>query len=162
MSKAKLKEGVVLRPYGPSSEITNESLTDEVAVYLLESGKAQESDFEVAPKYTKPEPPAALPAAARNAGAPADKTAELAAANKAIEKLKGQIEKLKTPAPKKLTVPQAKGALTVAKNALIKAEKALQDETDEEKKAPLREAQEAAQNKVHEAEKTLADLENQK
>lgn len=51
MAKYKLKEGVVLRPYGESSLIDNDNLTDELAVYFLETGKAQKEDFE-----TKNEP----------------------------------------------------------------------------------------------------------
>lgn len=46
MAKYKLKEGVVLRPYGESSLIDNDNLTDELAVYFLETGKAQKEDFE--------------------------------------------------------------------------------------------------------------------
>lgn len=42
----RLKDGVEIRPFGPSSLITNENLTDAMAEYLIESGKASEEDFE--------------------------------------------------------------------------------------------------------------------
>jgi hypothetical protein len=45
--KYKLKEGVVLRPFGPDSSITNENLTDAIAEHLLESERASVEDFEV-------------------------------------------------------------------------------------------------------------------
>lgn len=47
---AKLKEGVEIRPFGASSLINNENLTDNIALYLLESGKADKEDFEELPK----------------------------------------------------------------------------------------------------------------
>ena len=49
----RLKEGVELRPYGPTSLVNNDNLTDEIAVYLLETGKAQPSDFENEPTAKK-------------------------------------------------------------------------------------------------------------
>lgn len=54
MEKAKLKEGVVLRPYGPQSSITNENLTDALASFFLTSGKARKEDFEVLPETLEP------------------------------------------------------------------------------------------------------------
>lgn len=50
MSKPKFKEGFVARPHGPSSCITNKELTQELAVYCLESGAAKAEDFEVLPE----------------------------------------------------------------------------------------------------------------
>lgn len=47
---AKLKEGVEIRPFGASSLINNENITDNIALYLLESGKATKEDFEELPK----------------------------------------------------------------------------------------------------------------
>lgn len=41
----RIKEGTVLRPFGPSSSLQGE-ISDEMAKYLIESGKAKESDFE--------------------------------------------------------------------------------------------------------------------
>jgi hypothetical protein len=52
MAKFKLKEGVVLRPFGPSSQIDNSNLTDEIAEFLLASGRAKKEDFETV-KNTK-------------------------------------------------------------------------------------------------------------
>ena len=46
MAKYKLKEGVVLEPYGERSSITNENLTDVIAAHLLEHGRASIEDFE--------------------------------------------------------------------------------------------------------------------
>lgn len=48
MAKYKLKEGVELRPNGPGTLITNENLTDAIAEYLLEQGRAKLEDFETA------------------------------------------------------------------------------------------------------------------
>jgi hypothetical protein len=45
MSKYKLKEGVILKPFGKDSLISNENLTDAIAEHLIESGKAKEEDF---------------------------------------------------------------------------------------------------------------------
>lgn len=47
--EAKLKEGVVLQPYGANSLIDNSNLTDEIALFLLETGRAIEEDFEALP-----------------------------------------------------------------------------------------------------------------
>lgn len=45
MAKYKLKEGVVLRPYGVNSYLDNTNLTDSVAEMLLKKGRAKDSDF---------------------------------------------------------------------------------------------------------------------
>lgn len=50
MAKYKLKEGVVINPFGLSSVIDNDNLTDEIAEYLIESGKASKEDFETIKK----------------------------------------------------------------------------------------------------------------
>lgn len=50
---AKLKEGVILRPYGPASLIDNDNITDEIAQLLLDSGRAEESDFAELPGKEK-------------------------------------------------------------------------------------------------------------
>lgn len=47
MAKYKLKKGVILRPAGADSLIDNENLTDAIAEYLIESGKANKEDFEI-------------------------------------------------------------------------------------------------------------------
>lgn len=39
--KYELKDGVTLQPYGVNSLINNENLTDEIAEFLLETGKAE-------------------------------------------------------------------------------------------------------------------------
>ncbi len=59
MAKYKLKEGVVLEPYGERSSITNENLTDVIAAHLLEHGRAKLEDFETVDEeaYTKVIPP---------------------------------------------------------------------------------------------------------
>lgn len=51
--KYTLKEGVVLKPFGANTTITNENLTDEIAEYLLESGKATKEQFELIKTKTK-------------------------------------------------------------------------------------------------------------
>lgn len=57
MAKYKLKEGVELRPNGPGTLITNENLTDAIAEYLLEQGRAKPEDFEdVVEKEIKEKP----------------------------------------------------------------------------------------------------------
>jgi hypothetical protein len=45
MAKYKLKEGVVLRPYGVNSLIDNNNLTDSIAELLIEKGRAKKEDF---------------------------------------------------------------------------------------------------------------------
>lgn len=46
MAKYKLKEGVVLNPFGGNSQIDNENITDEIAEYLLSVERATKEDFE--------------------------------------------------------------------------------------------------------------------
>lgn len=43
--KYELKDGITLQPYGVNSLINNENLTDEIAEFLLETGKAELKDF---------------------------------------------------------------------------------------------------------------------
>ena len=45
MAKYKLKEGIVLRPYGVNSLIDNSNLTDAMAELFLKNGKAKKTDF---------------------------------------------------------------------------------------------------------------------
>ena len=45
MAKYKLKEGLILRPYGVNSALTNDNLTDEIAEFLIETNKANKEDF---------------------------------------------------------------------------------------------------------------------
>tara|TARA_R110000796_G_scaffold97429_1_gene204403 strand:+ start:3189 stop:3395 length:207 start_codon:yes stop_codon:yes gene_type:complete len=45
MTKYTLKEGVVLRPYGVNSLLTNEYLTDDVVEMLINKGRAELTDF---------------------------------------------------------------------------------------------------------------------
>jgi len=45
MAKYKLKEGVILQPYGVNSKITNDNLTDEIAELFIKKGKASKNDF---------------------------------------------------------------------------------------------------------------------
>lgn len=49
----KLKEGVELHPFGASTTINNSNLTDDIAQWLLENGKASPEDFETLPKEKK-------------------------------------------------------------------------------------------------------------
>ncbi len=56
MAKYKLKEGVVLEPYGERSSITNENLTDVIAAHLLEHGRAKLEDFETVDEEAFPTP----------------------------------------------------------------------------------------------------------
>lgn len=51
MAKYTLKKGVVLRPYGVNSELTNDNLTDVIAELLIRKGKADRKDFII--KQTK-------------------------------------------------------------------------------------------------------------
>jgi hypothetical protein len=44
MAKYELKEGVVLRPFGTGT-ITNDNLTDDIAEWLLESGKLKKEQL---------------------------------------------------------------------------------------------------------------------
>lgn len=53
MGKYKLKEGVVLKPNGVNSNVTNENLTDEMAVLYIKNGKAKKEDFIINTKTNK-------------------------------------------------------------------------------------------------------------
>lgn len=46
---AKLKDNIELRPYGINSTPFKGEVADDVAAFLIESGKAQPEDFEVLP-----------------------------------------------------------------------------------------------------------------
>ena len=46
MAKYILKEGVVLNPFGAGSVIDEKNITDEIAEYLIEAGRATKEDFE--------------------------------------------------------------------------------------------------------------------
>jgi len=46
MAKYKLKEGLFISPFGGNTRIDETNLTDEIAEYLIESGKASKEDFE--------------------------------------------------------------------------------------------------------------------
>jgi len=50
---AKLKDGIELKSYGETSTPFKGEVADDVAAYLIESGKAKESDFEVLEKNKK-------------------------------------------------------------------------------------------------------------
>jgi len=45
MAKYTLKEGIELQPFGETSKIDNSNLTDAIAEYLIEAGRANEEDF---------------------------------------------------------------------------------------------------------------------
>ena len=45
MAKYKLKEGIILNPYGVNSKIDNTNLTDGIAELLIKNGKAKKTDF---------------------------------------------------------------------------------------------------------------------
>ena len=51
MGKYTLKEGVILRPYGVNSLLTNEYLNDEIVEMLINKGRAKKEDFII--KQTK-------------------------------------------------------------------------------------------------------------
>ena len=53
MGKYKLKDGVVLRPYGVNSFIDNSNLTDTIAELLIKKGRAKDSDFIIKNKLNK-------------------------------------------------------------------------------------------------------------
>jgi len=53
MAKYKLKEGIVLRPYGVNSLIDNSNLTDAMAELFLKNGKAKDTDFVEEKKIVK-------------------------------------------------------------------------------------------------------------
>lgn len=52
MPQYKLKDGIELHPYGETSLINNDNLTDAMAEFLIDTGKADLNDFELmeAPK----------------------------------------------------------------------------------------------------------------
>jgi hypothetical protein len=52
MAKYELKEGVVLRPFGTGT-ITNENLTDDIAEWLLETGKLKKEQLKQTTTKTK-------------------------------------------------------------------------------------------------------------
>ena len=43
MAKYTLKEGVILKPYGINSKVTNDNLTDEMAELFIKNGKAKKT-----------------------------------------------------------------------------------------------------------------------
>lgn len=45
MGKYTLKEGVILRPYGVNSLLTNEYLNDGIVEMLIKKGRANKEDF---------------------------------------------------------------------------------------------------------------------
>ena len=45
MGKYTLKNGVILKPYGVNSKVTNDNLTDSMAELFLKNGKAKKTDF---------------------------------------------------------------------------------------------------------------------
>lgn len=54
MARYKLKEGVILRPFGVNSKLDNSNLTDNIAELLIKKGRANKEDFIIAtPKRTK-------------------------------------------------------------------------------------------------------------
>jgi len=53
MPKYRLKDGVVLRPYGVKSLIDNSNLTDSIAELLLAKSKAKVSDFMIQKQIKK-------------------------------------------------------------------------------------------------------------
>lgn len=52
---AKLKDNVVLRPFGLNSCIDNSNITNDIAKWLLDNGKAKKEDFEILPKQEEKE-----------------------------------------------------------------------------------------------------------
>jgi len=50
---AKLNKGVIINAFGPTNTITEKSLTDEIAVFLLDSGRATKEQFATLPKGWK-------------------------------------------------------------------------------------------------------------
>ena len=52
----KLKEGITLRPFGETSLINNDNLTDTLAAWLLETGRASAEDFADTPEPVVAEP----------------------------------------------------------------------------------------------------------
>lgn len=47
MGKYTLKEGVILRPYGVNSLLTNEFLNDDIVDMLISKGRASKEDFNI-------------------------------------------------------------------------------------------------------------------
>lgn len=45
--KYKLKEGIILRPFGAKSKIDNSNLTDAIAELLIKKGRASKEDFNI-------------------------------------------------------------------------------------------------------------------
>jgi len=45
MGKYTLKDGVILKPYGVNSKVTNDNLTDAMAELFIKNGKAKKTDF---------------------------------------------------------------------------------------------------------------------
>ncbi len=45
MRRYKLKEGLILKPYGVNSLIDNNNLTDSIAEMLIQKGRAKKEDF---------------------------------------------------------------------------------------------------------------------
>lgn len=45
MGNYKLKEGVICKPYGVNSLLTNDNLTDEIAIFLIETKKVAKENF---------------------------------------------------------------------------------------------------------------------
>lgn len=50
---ARFKKGFVVRPFGATSKIDNSNLTDEIAGFLLDSGRVTKDAFEVLPGKPK-------------------------------------------------------------------------------------------------------------
>ena len=53
MAKYKLKDGVILKPYGVDSKVDNSNLTDTMAELFLDNGKAKKEDFIITNKKKK-------------------------------------------------------------------------------------------------------------
>ena len=47
MGRYKLKQGIVLKPYGVNSLIDNNNLTDSIAELLIQKGRAKKEDFTI-------------------------------------------------------------------------------------------------------------------
>ena len=47
MVKYTLKDGVILKPYGINSKVTNDNLTDSMAELFIKNGKAKKTDFTI-------------------------------------------------------------------------------------------------------------------
>ena len=53
MAKYKLKQGVILRPYGAHSKVDNTNLTDAMAELFIGNGKAKRDNFIIKRKKRK-------------------------------------------------------------------------------------------------------------